>query len=95
MHIKTTRARPLLADVLARLVTKAWSGTPAELHAALEAEASPLERAAAGWPRSPVALAAILTSETDEMRERGLRLSRFPCEILVERLRPPRVATAA
>ncbi len=90
------RPRDAVADAIAALVDASslgtWSGTPAELIAALDAVTLAEDRTALNWPATTAALAARVPHLVDSLWHHGLRLSRTPGELIVERMQPARGA---
>ena len=88
------RPRDGLADAIAALVDATslgtWSGTPAELFAALDVVTLVEDRSALGWPATAAALAARVPYLVDPLWHHGLRLSRTPDELIVERMQRER-----
>jgi hypothetical protein len=87
MYVKPIHPPDVVADAIARIVIgHAWSGSVAELLAAINATATTAECLDRAWPASPTALAACLKAQSDALRAHGLRMSVMPAELLVERL---------
>ena len=88
------RPRDAVADAIAALVDATslgtWSGTPGGLFAALEIVTLAEDRAALGWPATAAALAARVPGLVDPLWHHGLRLTRTPGELIVERMLPSR-----
>ena len=94
--IAAARPRDAVADAIAALVDSTslgtWSGTPAELFTALETVTLADDRAALNWPATAAAFTVRVPSLVDPLWHHGLRLSRTPAELIVERLQPARGA---
>ena len=88
MYMKPIHPPDVVADTIARVVGSAWSGSVAELLAAIDAAATAAEHRDRAWPASPTALAACLRAQSDALRAHGLRMSVMPAELLIERVRP-------
>ncbi len=85
MYVRPNIPRDVIGEAIARAVAgRAWTGSVAELLAAIGAVATEAEREVRAWPRSPAALAAALRGTTDTLRVHGLRLLVMPADILVE-----------
>ncbi len=85
MYVKPDRPPDVVGEAIARATAgRTWTGSTAELLAAVNAVATEAEREDRAWSRSPAALATALRSTTDTLRAHGLRLSVMPADILIE-----------
>ena len=85
MYVRPIIPPDVVGEAIARAVAgRAWTGSVAELLAAIGAIVTEAECQDRAWPRSPAALATALRSTTDTLRAHGLRLSIMPADILIE-----------
>ncbi len=95
MYVRPINPPDILGEAIARAVAgRTWTGSAAELLAAIGAVATEAEREDRAWPRSPAALAAALRSITDTSRVHGLRLSIMPDDLLFEPIPPMAIGPA-
>ena len=85
MYVKPVRPPDVVGEAIARVIAgRTWTGSAAELLAAIGAVATKAEGEDRAWPHSPAALATALRSTTETLRAHGLRLSIMPADILIE-----------